>query len=284
MPESPAWLEKHQKLTPKDEEMQLIAEGGSTETESTNPCVKLGQSLKGIFKALIRSPRALFVGLMIAFAQQMSGINALMNFSPQIMKDAGLTSETQQLVGTIGVGAWNTISTTFAIFLVDSCGRRPLLLIGFGLCVLGHLCVILSEAITAMADKKFILALIGFAIFLLGFELGPGPLFYVLVSELYPAEVRAQAISFIVLTLWIWNIVLVFLYLPMVNSIGLIYTFLIFMIICVIAFFVILFIVPETKGKSLEEISGSMQSDSTSNEPKSDNGMESGSSIDNSSS
>ena len=116
---------------------------------------------------------------------------------------------------------------------------------------LGQLLLFLSEASSAIGDGPYA-AFVGLALYILGFETGPGPIFHVMASELFVASVRPMGISIGVLGLYICTILVVYLYLPLTDAITETYTFLIFLIISALVLIVSIFAVPETKGKSID--------------------------------
>ena len=119
----------------------------------------------------------------------------------------------------------------------------------------GALLVVLSDFIDALQDYSYSLALPGIAIFIFGFELGPGPIYYIAISELYPQAYRGRAMSVIAPFNWIGNIIITLFYPSLVDVMEEGYVFTIFAVLsALVTAYVILFI-PETKGKSLEQIS-----------------------------
>jgi hypothetical protein len=124
---------------------------------------------------------------------------------------------------------------------------------------LGDLLVVFSLLSSSVSGSMYMLSLLGIAIFILGFEVGPGPIFQVLVSELYPAAVRGRAMSVVVTVNWIACITLVFIYLPLVQLISELAMFFFFFALCAGTAAFVYFVVPETKGKTLDEIEAQSQ-------------------------
>ncbi|KAH7823017.1 putative Sugar Porter (SP) Family MFS Transporter [Monocercomonoides exilis] len=265
IPESYDWKEnkkkqKEAKASKKNEEAEDSLSSSSSNQKSKEPKPSLPKrfcnSLKEVWDALISSKRAFIVGVVLAILLQLTGINAILMYCPTILERVGVVERGAKLLASIGVGGWNFLTTIFAVFLVDRLGRRPLLTAGFSLMSIGHVLAFVSTFIDASSSlaASVAVALVGIALFVLGFEVGPGPIFHVLMSELYPAEVRGRAISVLFTINWLANIAIVFVYLPLASAITERYTFLIFMILSVIAVVFIIFVVPETKGLTLEEI------------------------------
>ncbi|KAK2945395.1 Sugar Porter (MFS) [Blattamonas nauphoetae] len=204
--------------------------------------------------ALFYSKRAFIVGVVLALMGQLSGCNAIVMYSPSMFAEAGVVGQVAKLSCTVGVGGWNLLSTILAVFMVDCLGRKPLLTAGFSCMGVGHLLVVLSTVIPALEDKKWALSIPGLFLFVFGFEIGPGPCFFVLVSELYPVKVRGTAMSVMLTLNWIANVVIVQLYPSLVLWMTTRWVFTMFTILCAVTIVFIIFVVKETKGKSLDEI------------------------------
>lgn len=160
----------------------------------------------------------------------------------------GLDTPLQMLESTIVIGFWNVVSSVLSIFLVDRAGRRPLLITGYSLMAVGHAFVVFSHFVT---NNKFFISLPGLIIFILGFEIGPGPIFSLLVSELFPSSIRGRAMSVITFLNWLSNVILVFFYLPLVNLLNESAVFLAMLVLCILAVILVASTVPETKGRTL---------------------------------
>lgn len=219
------------------------------------------EDVKAIIAAAVSDKRAFIVGMVVAAGAQLTGINAIMNFSPSIIESIGDFDQRQKLLGTVFIGIWNLLTTFISFFLVDKFGRKPLLLSGFSLMFVGNLLSSLAAFIPALEGRRYAMSIPGLAIFVLGFEIGPGPGFFVLVSELYRVEVRGRAMGIMVSINWICNILLVEFYLPLTNSIGVSWVFLILSILCILMVVFVALVVPETKGIDLDAISGGKDSD-----------------------
>ncbi|KAA6367098.1 MAG: putative sugar transporter [Streblomastix strix] len=147
--------------------------------------------------------------------------------------------------------------TVFALILVDIIGRRPLLITGYSLMFLGNLLIILSDSITSLQKQKnaYLLSAPGIAVFLTGFEIGPGPLYYLIISEIYPTIIRGRAVSLMTSINWACNIVIVLLFLPLAKSLTIKWIYAIFSLLSLFTSLFVLFVLPETKKRSLEDIS-----------------------------
>ncbi|XP_018300970.1 solute carrier family 2, facilitated glucose transporter member 1 isoform X2 [Mycetomoellerius zeteki] len=195
----------------------------------------------------------LFISVMIMFAQQLSGINAVMFFSTKIFRMAQLDKHAAQSA-TMGVGAMNVLMTIVSLVLVEKAGRKTLLLVGFsGMFVdTALLAICLAFAETSRAAAYFSIVLV--IMFVVLFATGPGSIPWFLVSELFNQSARPPATSVAIAVNWTANFIVSIGFLPLQEVLGP-YVFIIF---AVLQLFFTLFIykkVPETKNKTMEEIS-----------------------------
>jgi len=198
---------------------------------------------------------ALVVGIGLAVFQQVTGINTIIYYAPQIFEAAGFGSATTALAATIGIGVVNVLATIVAIALVDRVGRRPLLLAGLVGMVASLL--VLGVAWRAAASAGWLgattVACIGIYIVCFAFSLGP--IVWLMIAEIYPNRIRARAASVSTAANWSANF-LVSLTFPLLRaSLGTSLTFL-YAMLGTIAIWFVARRVPETRGKSLEEIAG----------------------------
>jgi MFS family permease len=190
------------------------------------------------------------VGIGLAIFQQITGINTIIYYSPEILRMAGYSSAQAAIVAAGIIGVVNVLITIVSIFLVDRLGRRFLLLFGTaGMAVALTLVGLAFQRHTT--GKAVFYAVIAYIIF---FGIGLGPVVWLLISEIYPTKIRGKAMSLATLTVWGANWVVAGTFLSLIHSAGFTGTFWIYAVICVAAFFFCLTFVPETKNKSLEEI------------------------------
>lgn len=215
------------------------------------------QSEKGGFSQLL-SPRfriPLLIGILLPFLSQVSGINAVIYYGPVILDQAGF-SIGDALGGQVIIGLVNVLFTVIAIVTVDRYGRRPLLFWGVGGAVssLIALGLLFNASIT---DGPWILLFI--LLFIACFAFSFGPVSFILISEIFPNASRGLAMSVATLSLWIGNF-LVGQFTPVMlksSSWGPAYTFWTFALLCAPALWLTWKLIPETKGKTLEEIESS---------------------------
>lgn len=201
---------------------------------------------------------ALFVGIGLSILQQVTGINVILYYAPEIFKTIGNTSSDTALLQTIIVGAVNLIFTVVAIWKVDGYGRRPLMILGYS----GMGLFTFAQAYcfyTQTQGVGVLLCMLGYIAF---FALSAGPITWVLLSEIYPNKVRGRAMAIATAAQWVANY-LVSQTFPMMNGNEYLSThfhkafpYWIYGSFCVIAVLFIIKFIPETKGKSLEEIEG----------------------------
>jgi len=192
-----------------------------------------------------KGAKSLFVAFVLAMAAQMTGINAIIFYAPNILKDADLSNVL--LVTILVVGVWNLLAVFISFALVDKLGRRPLMLGALIVMTIGT--GILSLAYFAFPANKSAIAILSIILFIGAFECGPGPLFFVMASESFPDSIREEGLSAANAMAWIFNIIISFGF-PVVNdAAGSAAVFLIFTIAAALSVFLIFFFLPETKGR-----------------------------------
>lgn len=207
-----------------------------------------GSSIRQLFRPGLRI--ALIVGVAIAVLQQITGINAIMYYAPEIFKQTGAGTNAS-LVQTILVGFINFVFTILALWLIDKVGRKALLLVGSSVMTLS-LAVIGIAFHTGHTSGPLVLVFI--LLYVAAFAVSLGPVVWVLLSEIFPNRIRGKATAIASMALWAADYVVSQSFPPMLNSAGPAMTFWIFGIMSLITFLFTWRVVPETKGKSLEEI------------------------------
>ena len=252
VPESPRWLILKGKESLALTTLRKI--DATTADEELHAVQHSVKEEKGSFKQLF-SPVfrvALIIGITLPFLSQVSGINAVIYYGPAILDQAGF-SLGEALGGQVTIGVVNVIFTFVAIFTVDKWGRKPLLLLGISLAVIALL-VIGCLFYAGVTDGPWILIFI--LLFIASFAFSFGPVTFIIISEIFPNAVRAQAVSLAILSLWIANFIVGQLTPVMLKAdwFGPAATFWTFAILCAPALYVTIKLIPETKGKTLEEI------------------------------
>ncbi|KAI6207162.1 MFS domain-containing protein [Aphelenchoides besseyi] len=218
-------------------------------------------SIFKMFSPAYRWPMILGMGLMIA--QQLSGINAAMFYSTEIFKEAGLTGQ-GAVYATIAMGTINVLITMISVWLVDHprFGRRLLLIIGkLGMAIMG-IGLVISMALNRNKisdDVAPYFSTIFLPLYVVFFAIGPGSIPFFIVSELFASDVRGSANSIAVATNWGCNFLISLGFLPL-NQIFHEFTFLIFVVVCILAALFVWRYLPETKHKSLKDVQTDMAS------------------------
>lgn len=264
LPESPRWLlaqgradEAAQALTRLDGARQVQQEIAGIRRD-------LGkQTNLGGWKDLIapKLRQALMIGLGLAAFDQLTGINTIIYYTPTIFQMAGLGSAAHSILASVSVGIVNVVMTVVAVRLVDRVGRRPLLLWGMGGMIVGLALIGLSFHLHGLGHQQGWLAAGSLILYVGAFAIGLGPVFWLLISEIYPLPVRGVAMSVATLTNWGFNLLVTVSFLTLVHGLGLSWTFWAYGLVSVGAWVFVKRFVPETKGRSLEQIEQEMADD-----------------------
>jgi sugar porter (SP) family MFS transporter len=195
---------------------------------------------------------ALIVGIMVSLFQQITGINVVVYYAPRIFEMMGLGENSSSQLGAVGIGAINVCATALSLFLVSVWGRRSLLLLGVG----GMACSLVLIGLGMLIPMGFLQNLTFFSLFAYGafFAISLGPIVWILLSEIFPMQVRGRAMGLALVVNWIGNYFVSLSFLPLVELLGQGETFLMYATISFFALWFIYVKVPETKGKSFEEI------------------------------
>lgn len=251
IPESPRYLSKKGF---KEKAFKVLAQIGEEET-ARQQLEEIENSLhneKASFKELLNPSlrRVMWVGFVLAILVQMSGINVVIDYAPKIFTKAGWNLDTG-LFATFGLGLVNFSFTWVSILLIDKFGRRLLYIWGSaGMTI--SLAGLAIAGFTGNFEGIIVLLLIIF--FLASFASCIGPVFWTYVSEIFPNRIRGTAMTVPVFTQWIFNALAVLVFPAMLNHLQSGTTFTIILVFAILQFLTAIKYMPETKGKSLEEI------------------------------
>lgn len=254
VPESPRWLASQKK---QSEALAILSQiNGNTaaqkELNSINESLKDEAPFSLATLKGSKLKKALITGIFLAIFSQFTGINAIMYYAPEIFKSTG-TGTDSAFIQTILVGVINVAFTLVAIKYVDSWGRKKLLLSGIsGMTVC--LFIVGLAFYTQQQGYLVLIAILGYIAF---FAMSLGPLTFVVIAEIFPTRSRATAMSIATFFLWLAVFLVSQTFPILIGSIGSAYTFWLYTLISVLAFLFIRKSIPETKGKTLEEIEAS---------------------------
>jgi sugar porter (SP) family MFS transporter len=249
--ESPRWLARQGLRERALEGFYRLGRGDEAERELQEVERALQEEQEGfrsLFKPGLRM--AVIVGVGLAIFQQITGVNTIIYYSPEILRLSGYPSAKAAILAAAVIGVVNILVTVVAILLVDRLGRRLLLL--FGTAGMAIALGLMGWAFVRHAEGTVVFYfMIAYMVF---FGLSLGPVFWLLISEIYPTKIRGKAMSLAALTIWGANWLVAGTFLSLIHAAGPGGTFWIFAAICILAFFFCLKFVPETKGRTLEEI------------------------------
>jgi sugar porter (SP) family MFS transporter len=256
LPDSPRWLISKSKVEQARQILQrarTVADVSPEITDIQKSMEKQGAGgLKGLFQPSLRMP--MIVGLGLAVFQQITGINTVIYYAPTIFKFAGITAAGPAILAGAGLTMVMWLFHVLAIFLMDRVGRRPLLLVGVAGQIIGLAILGAAFQFQQLASFKSYVAIGGLVIYVACFAFGLGPIFWLLISEIYPLKVRGAAMSAVTVTNWALNLVVAVTFLTLVGVLGHAGTFWLYGVIAIGAWVFLYLLVPETKGKTLEQI------------------------------
>ncbi|WP_018661922.1 sugar porter family MFS transporter [Heyndrickxia acidiproducens] len=256
LPESPRWLLKQKKEEEARSILNYMRKGKGVEEEINE--IKLANKLEenqggwSEVKQLWVRP-ALVAGIGLAVFQQIIGCNTVLYYAPTTFTNVGLGASAA-ILGTVGIGIVNVIITAVAVLIIDKIGRKPLLLIGnagmsIALFVLGIVNVSLGQ--TTAASWTTVICL---AIYIAFFSLSWGPVVWVMLSEIFPLRIRGIGMGIGSVTNWLANLVVSLTFPKLIEQFGISTMFISYGIMGVFAYIFVNKKIPETKGKSLEQI------------------------------
>jgi MFS transporter, SP family, galactose:H+ symporter len=197
---------------------------------------------------------ALLVGIGLAVFQQVTGINTVIYYAPLIIQSAGISSASGAILATAGIGLVNVLMTIVAMWLIDRMGRRPLLLVGIAGMAITLGLLGLAFHMSGKSVALVWLAVISMMVYVGSFAISLGPIFWLLISEIYPLKIRNSAEGLSAAFNWGSNLLVSLTFLTLLQMIGPTRTFWLYGLLAVAAWIFSYFRVPETKGRTLEQI------------------------------
>lgn len=254
--ESPRWLAEKGRRKEALKVLERINGSATAQKEMTDITSTIATesgSLMELFKPGLR--RVLFMALFLAVVSEFSGITTIWNFGPEIIRGQGIQL-TSEMTGMVVIAASLSIFTLVAVWLMDYAGRRRLLFWGnlgcfISLLVLGYL--------LGRPDSSSVLKVAAAATFVACFAFSMGPIKWVFMSEVFPTRIRGRAVAISSFAVWTADAILNQLFPLMRDNWGKHVTFYVFALVLIPQFYFVWKIMPETKGRSLEDIERSWQ-------------------------
>jgi sugar porter (SP) family MFS transporter len=258
VPESPRWLFAQNRIEDAESVLRTYTDATGArmllEDIRTSLLTKAERRWSALWSPAVRG--SLFIAVGFTVLQQVTGINTIVYYGPQIFALAGITSDKNAIFATLLVAIVNVLATIIALVLVDRAGRKPLLYVGVG-GMTGSLFV-LSYSFHNQALLGSSLGLVATAClmtYIACFAFSMGPIAWILASEVFPLRVRGRGVAAATLGSGISNFVVSMTFLSLIKGAGNSLTFAIYGGFCIVTLVFVFFVVPETKGRDLESIS-----------------------------
>ena len=265
-PQSPRWLMRMGRRTDAAIQLRKIHLGADPDPTLDAIAAMLAHDHGRASWAEVFGPkwrRPLLVGVGLGVFQQITGINAVIYYADQIFQAAGFTTQAAQTtVTTWAVGGVNVAATFIAIAFIDRLGRRKLLLAGLlgmalSLAAVGaafEFMASVNVAHPAATSTAGIVTLAALVVFIACFAFSMGPVVWTVINEIFPGHIRGRAVAVATAVNWASAFIVSQVFLSLIDALGNSFTFWLFGLFCVIGWIWIFYAVPETKGRSLEQI------------------------------
>jgi sugar porter (SP) family MFS transporter len=279
IPESPKWLVHQGRIEDAVAVLQIVRPVDHNAVAETDSIIEdsRGDAVSSVTWAEVFAyKRAVIIGCLLTFFQAFTGINSVVFYSTTIFGFAGFS---QAILATASFGVVNFVSTVWSASLVDKMGRKKLLLGGTIVMLIGLL-VLSPVLLTSDGSVSGLIAVLALLVYVVGFAIGMGAVIWVIMSEMIPTRVRTKAVSLFLCISWGSNLIIGLVTLTAIDvmggvtssmtddqqsqaeKVGVAYLYLFFAGMCVVSIIFIVFMVPETKGKTPSALQGGTSIDS----------------------
>jgi len=258
VPESPRWLFAHSRE--KDAEAVLLSYTDASGAQQFLSDIREGlktpleQSWRALLTPAVRG--SVFIAVGMTVLQQVTGINTIIYYGPQIFELAGIASHSNSILATLLIAVVNVIATVVGILLVDRVGRKPLLYVGVGGMTIALFALAYGFSHQAVLGASLgVIAIACLVLYIACFAFSLGAIAWILVSEVFPLRVRGRGVAVATLFSGISNFAVSLTFLSLIKGVGSATTFAIYGVLSIATILFVRFAVPETCGRELESIS-----------------------------
>ncbi|MEG2061526.1 MAG: sugar porter family MFS transporter [Alistipes sp.] len=252
VPESPRWMVANHR---EEKALKVLARISGSEVaraEIAEIRYSVNHGIESTFRELFKGKmfKLLLIGIMLSVFQQVTGINVMMYYAPDVFKSTGMANDSA-IYYTMIMGLVNLVFVTISMLIVDKVGRRKLMIVGPAGMGLFMFCISIAYFTNNFTGMLPLLLMMGYLAF---FALSLGPIVWVLLGEIFPNRIRSQAVSISILAMWAANFAVSFTFPILKECLGSGYTFLLYGLMCVACVIFVCRWIVETKGKTLEQI------------------------------